>query len=66
MGKDRRWHNRELYWGTWFADHEDRFLEVTEQVAGSFGHQVVQTDKHFVSDWVVANPTEYGEDWREF
>lgn len=49
-----------------FAKHEELFLHTIEHVATSFGHRMVQTDKHFVSHWVIANPTEYGEDWREF
>jgi len=49
-----------------FAEHEDLFLRTIELSAASFGHELVQTDSHFVSHWVIANPTRYDSDWREF
>jgi len=49
-----------------FAEHEDLFLHTMEQAASSFGHEMVHTDKHFVSHWVIANSRQYCTDWREF
>jgi len=49
-----------------FAEHEDFFLSVMDRVASNFNHQMIHTDKHFVSHWIIANPEAHGEDYRQF
>jgi hypothetical protein len=49
-----------------FAEHEDTFLQILERVARERSYQMLQTDKHFVSHWVVANKETFGPDCDKF
>lgn len=49
-----------------FAKNEDVFIQMLKEVAKEHGHVLVETDKHFISNWIVVNPERHVLGWDVF
>jgi hypothetical protein len=49
-----------------FTEAEHQFLQILERVAPKFGHEVMHTESHFISHWIIANKNKHGPEWDKF